>query len=116
MNTQASLAVWALAEIAGHKNKVDVFLIQDPPNEAKRHQWGNYTLILPRVDEPMVAILIKKGIIFRLDGEGEGRVMWTSLFFRGLKLIVISAYLHHKRGEGAEELTRAIARASRWLS
>ena len=38
--------------------------------------------------------------------------MWTSLFFRGLKLIVISAYLRHTNGEGAEELTRAIARAS----
>ena len=112
LNTRASPSVWALAELAGHDNKVDVFLIQDPPKDAKRHQWGNYTLVLPRVDEPMVAILIKKGIKFRLDGEGEGRVLWTSLFFRGLKLIVISAYLHYECGEGAEELTRAIARAS----
>ena len=82
LNTRASLSVWALAEIAGHENNVDVFLIQDPPAHANRHRWGNYTLILPRVEKPLVAILIKKGIRFRLDGEGEARVMWTSLFFR----------------------------------
>ena len=70
LNTRASLSVWALAEIAGLENKVDVFLIQDPPQDAKRHRWGSYTLILPRVDKPLVAILIKKGIRFRLDGEG----------------------------------------------
>ena len=112
LNTRASLSVWALAEVAGHENNVDVFLIQDPPAHAIRHRWSHYTLILPRVEKPLVAILIKKGIRFRLDGAGESRVIWTSLFFRGLKLIVISAYLHHTDGEGSEELTRAIARAS----
>ena len=70
LNTRASLAVWALAEIAGHENKVDVFLIQDPPMHAERHKWGHYTLILLCVDKPLVAILIRKGIRFRLDGKG----------------------------------------------
>ena len=86
LNTRASIPVWHLAELAGMENKVDVFLIQDPPQDAKRHRWGSYSLILPCVDKPLVAILIKKGIRFRLEGEGGDRVMWTSLFFRGLKL------------------------------
>ena len=112
LNTRASMPVWHLAELAGMENNVGIFLIQDPPQDAKRHRWENYTLILPRVAKPLVAILIKKGIRFRLEGEGGDRVMWTSLFFRGLKLAVISAYLRHTNGEGAEELSRAIAKAS----
>ena len=72
----------------------------------------SYTLVLPRVAEPLVAILIRTGIRFRLEGEGSRRVMWTSLFFRGLKLIVISAYIRHTNGVGADELSRARARAS----
>ena len=75
LNTRASLSVWALAELAGHEHSVDVFLIQDPPKNAKYHRWGSYTLILPRVNKPLVAILVKKGIRFRLDDKGQDRVM-----------------------------------------
>ena len=112
LNTRGSPTIWHLAELADIENKVDVFLIQDPPKDANRHRWGGYTLVLPRVAEPLVAILIRTGIRFWLEGEGSRRVMWTSLFFRGLKLIVISAYICHTNGVGADELSRAIARAS----
>ena len=112
LNTRASLTPWALAEIAAEENKVDVFLIQDPPANAKSHRWRNFALVLPRVVNPLVALLIRRGIRFRLEGWGSARVMWTTLFFRGLKLAVVSAYIRHTSGEGADELTRAVARAS----
>jgi hypothetical protein len=35
LNTRASPSSWTLAEIAAENNQVDVFLIQDPPRDAK---------------------------------------------------------------------------------
>ena len=112
LNTRASLTPWKLAELAAFEQKVDVFLIQDPPATAKSHRWSNFTLVLPRVVNPSVAILIRRGIKFRLEGWGSERVMWTTLFFWGLKLAVVCAYIRHTSGEGVHELSRAVARAS----
>ena len=82
LNTRASTTPWALAELAVEENQVDVFLIQDPPAVAKLHRWRNFALVLPRVRNPLVAILIRRGIKFRLEGWGSARVMWLTLFFR----------------------------------
>ena len=39
--------------------------------------------------------------------------MWTVLYCRGLKLAVVSTYISHTMGEGLDELSRALAKASR---
>lgn len=113
LNTRASLSSWALAEIMALENNVDVFLIQDPPKGAKNHQWKELSLILPRGANPLVAILIKRSIKFCFEGRGSLRVMWAVVYSRGLKLLLMSTYVHHTSGEGADELSRALAQASK---
>ena len=79
LNTRASPTSWTLAEIAAERNEVDVFLIQDPPRDMKSHLWANFSLVLPREINPLVAVLIRKGIKFRLGGGEGARVLWTAL-------------------------------------
>ena len=109
LNTRASLTSWALAEIMALENSVDVFLIQDPPKDAKNHRWKEFSCILPQGANPRVAILIKRSIKFRYKGWGSSRVMWALVYSRGLMLALVSAYIRHINGEGAGELSRALA-------
>ena len=39
-------------------------------------------------------------------------MLWTVLYSRGLKLAFVSAYIRHSTGEGSDELSRALAKAS----
>ena len=112
LNTRGSLPSWALAEIMALENSVDVFLIQDPPKDAKNHRWKEFSCILPQGANPRVAILIKRPIKFCYEGWGSSRVMWALVYSRGLKLALVSAYIRHTNGEGAGELSRALAQAT----
>ena len=73
---------------------------------------ANFSLVLPREINPLVAVLIRKGLKFRLGGGEGARVLWTVLYSRGLKLAFVSAYIRHSTGEGSDDLSRALAKAS----
>ena len=75
LNTRASILAWSLGEKVALENGVGVFLIQDPPKDAKHHPWANFSLVLPWNGNPLVVILIKKGIKFRFEGWGSSRVI-----------------------------------------
>ena len=113
LNVRGSIPVWTNLERIAEELGLEVVLIQDPPpvHCMDSHPWGSFTRILPGDPSPKAMIMVKTTLGFRPCGFEGARVCGATVIFRGDPLVLVSAYIRHTTGEGADALATAVRRA-----
>ena len=113
LNTRHSNPVWATLEQMAREEDLDMVLVQEPPlfihGESK---WKGYRLTHASRSPSHVFIMFKENLECSPCNFEGSRVCRVQVGYRGMKLIVISAYIRHTIGDGADQVSRALTRAS----
>ena len=93
---------------------LDVVLIPEPPHSEvlMYHAWRGFKLVQASPAPSHALILARENLHATPCPVSSSRVCGVSIDFRGTPLVLISVYIRHTSGDGADQLSRALAVAS----
>ena len=108
-----SESVWVALEQVANGQELDIVLVQEPPHHivTRRNVWQGFRLVVTGPPPYHSLLMIRANIKFTQCHFEGSRVCGVKLDYRGIPLLIISAYIRHTTGDGVEELSRALAQA-----
>ena len=106
-NVRRSLINLQLVINFARQNRVDVLLLQEIPRDlvGNKESFCGYQMFRERTSlDPLVAILVARGLSSWSTGCDSDRVASVVIEWGSKRLGVISAYLQHSSGQGLEDL------------